>query len=147
MQFVTEPSCPARTSETSKVNDVSRAFRKTYADALPECQTETQWAQASRIRRLMWRSKRRVSLANAARLYGQLGTYNAFRPEMVSDLYAAFPDDGIQVTPAREYSVAVYLHVPAAGNLRSQVERFVRTHFEADEVHWESEDTLRVWWD
>ena len=127
---------------------VLREFRKSYADCLdPSMSDETFW-RAAPVRRLTWKSDRRITLSEAVRCYGQMATnYNEFQPEMIGMLHKAFPDAGIQVTPAREYSVAVYLHVPNTPGLRQQVELFATSHFLADEVWWDSDDTLRCWWD
>ena len=75
------------------------------------------------------------------------GGYNEFDPKVLAGLLQAFPTAGIEVTPAREASVAVYLHVPDATGLQKQVEMFVRNCFRADEVSWRDEGTLRCWWD
>lgn len=139
----------AKRSRLSKnVSNVLREFRTVYADAVFANMTDADWPVVSRKRRLTWRSAQRLSLADAARCYGQMvGSYNEFRPSLLSDLLKAFPNEGIEVTPAREYSVAVYLHIPDAGDLRSRVESFAREHFLADEVDWEEPGTLRCWWD
>lgn len=132
----------------SIVSQVMRDFRIAYADAVIPEMTDAQWSEAARIRRLTWQSPHRLSLADAVKCYGQMAnTYNEFHPGLLRDLNAAFGNDGIQVTPSREYSVAVYLHVPDAGDLRQRVETFAREHFNADEVWWTNAETLRVWWD
>ena len=94
-----------------------------------------------------WRSEHRLSLADAVACYGQLGSYNAFRPTLIADLHEACRRCRDPGHAGREYSVAIYLHVPPTAGLRSRVEQFVRARFKADEVHWERQDTLRVWWD
>ena len=73
--------------------------------------------------------------------------YNEFQPYMIVHLGAVFADCDIEVTPAREFSVAVYLHVPNKPGLRRRVEAFVQTNFRADVVAWQDDGTLRVWWD
>jgi len=125
-----------------------REFRITYADAVIPDMTDAQWSKAAGVRRLTWQSPHRVSLAEAVACYAQMeSTYNAFDPELLHDLNAAFGTEGIQVTPAREYSVAVYLHVPNTSDLRQRVETFVRERFNADDVGWTEPGTLRCWWD
>jgi len=62
-------------------------------------------------------------------------------------LQKAFPDCGIEVTPAREYSVAIYLHVPDKNGLRQRVENFVHDKFQADSISWQRDGALYVWWD
>ncbi len=132
----------------SNVDQVMRDFRVTYADAVILNMTDAEWAEAAQTRRLTWQSRHRLSLADAVKCYRQMAhSYNAFDPSLLSDLNAAFGTDGIQVTPAREYSVAVYLHIPAVGNLRQRVETFAREHFSADDVGWVDAETLRLWWD
>jgi hypothetical protein len=136
------------TTTNAAVREVMNEFRTTYADAVIADMTDSQFWEATRTRRLMWQSTQRLSLADAVRCYGQLaGPYNRFRPNMLRKLLTAFRDDGIQVTPAREYSVAVYLHVPDVAGLRSRVESFVRRRFQADAISWQEDGTLRCWWD
>jgi hypothetical protein len=135
-------------TEDSTVRQVMDEFRTTYADSLDAHMSQAQWWRAEKVRRLNWQSPHRIALADAVRCYVQIdGGYNEFDPTMIGDLHDAFRDDGIQVTPAREYSVAIYLHVPDVVGLRLRVELFVRTHFRADEVSWQDEGTLRCWWD
>ena len=131
--------------------DVARIiaeFKTVYADAVVECLTEAAWQEAARKRTLEWRSERRIPLQDAAICYAQIvDGYNAFRPSMISDLHKSFADVGIEVTPVREYSVGIYLHVPNKPGLRKRVERFVKANFEADLVSWKESETLHVWWD
>lgn len=127
-------------------------FKRVYADAVVECLTDAIWQHLVKKRQLEWRSERRIPLQDAAVCYAQImHGYNAFQPTMIGDLQIAFPDAGIEVTPAREYSVVVYLHIPVLDmeeqSLRKRVERFVRKHFEADEVKWQRDESLRIWWD
>jgi hypothetical protein len=123
-------------------------FRTVYADAVTPCLTETVWKEAARKRTLEWRSECRIPLKDAAVCYAQIvDGYNEFRPHMIADLHAAFDDCGIEVTPAREYSVGIYLHVPDKPGLRKRVEGFVRANFQADLVSWQGSETLHVWWD
>lgn len=134
------------------VADIVKEFRVVYADAVVECLTEAAWEEAAQKRTLEWKSDRRIPLEDAAACYAQIvDGYNAFQPHMIADLNAKFADCGIEVTPAREYSVAVYVHIPVLDMedrpLRKRVERFVRRHFEADAVMWQSDGSLRIWWD
>ena len=73
--------------------------------------------------------------------------YNLYRPHMIPILWGKFCRNKIEVTPAREYSVAIYLHVADRPGLRQRVEAFCNEHFEADIVEWVDEDTLHIWWD
>lgn len=127
--------------------ELLREFRRTYADALHPKMTPSQWVQASRQRRLVWRHSRRVSLQQAAHLYGQLAAYNGFRPGMVEALEKDFSGEGITVTPGRSYSVVIYLHIPDRPALRERVEGFVRENLYPSELSWEEDETLRLWWD
>lgn len=111
--------------------------------------------------KMVWRSPLRLSLAEAIKCYGQMKeTYNEFKPALLRRLLKAFPNHGIEVTPAREYSVAVYLHIPDVEGLRARVREWIEKNWGADEVHWmaptsatglvfaHSEGkTLRCWWD
>ncbi len=104
--------------------EILREFRITYADALDPEINDEEWTRASKKRRLVWRHPRQVSLETAAHLYGELAIYNGFRPSMVHALRKAFAKEGITVTPARDYSVVVFLHVPDRQALRKRVEGF-----------------------
>lgn len=119
-------------------------FQRVYADAMDPEMTEEQFQDASKIRELNWRGNR-MPLGQGAELYATICEYNEFQPEMLTKLQKQFPEQGIDLTPARESSVVVYLHVPIG--LRRQVRTFVDKHFNADEVDWVQADTLRVWWD
>ena len=149
MTIATKAETEASKRKTpERVADVRREFRTTYADATSPDLSETAWGKALLKRRLEWRAGRRISLAQAARCYAQIhDSYNEFRPTMIADLCGAFSNDGITATAAREYSVAIYLHVPDQPTLRQRVEEFVNEHFIADEVSWVEAETLRVWWD
>ena len=130
------------------VASIIEEFKRVYADAVAPCLTEAAWEEAAKKRTLEWRSERRIPLRDAAVCYAQIvDGYNEFQAQMIADLHTAFADCGIEATPAREYSVAVYLHVPDKPGLRKRVERFVRANFQADEVSWQDSGTLRVWWD
>ena len=130
------------------VASIIKEFRTVYADAVVECLTEAVWQEVAARRQLEWRSERRIPLQDAAVCYAQiLHGYNEFQPHMIADLHAAFADCGIEATPAREYSVGVYLHVPDNPGLRKRVEGFVRASFQADLVSWQDSGTLHVWWD
>lgn len=129
--------------------DIIKEFKAVYADAVVECLTDEAWEEAARKRTLEWQSNRRIPLQDAAACYATIVEgYNAFQPHMIADLHAAFADSGIEATPAREYSVAVYLHVPNKPELRKRVERFVQANFQADLVSWQDDgEMLHVWWD
>ena len=130
------------------VASIIAEFRVVYADAVVECLTEAAWEEAARKRTLEWRSERRIPLQDAAVCHAQIvDGYNEFRPRMISDLHKSFDDCAIEATPAREYSVGIYLHVPNKPGLRKRVERFVKAHFLADVVRWQDNETLHVWWD
>lgn len=144
---IESPATKNNGSSTS-VDDVLRDFREAYADAVTAWNSHEEWEALAQRRRLTWMAPRRIPLSEAARCYAQIvGGYNAFRPNMIPQLSAKFPSDRIEVTPAREYSVAVYLHVPDDRGLRDRVETFVNNRFDADVVSWVDESTLRIWWD
>ena len=130
------------------VASIIEEFRTVYADAVVECLTNEAWEEAAQERTLKWQSERRIPLQDAAVCYAQIvESYNEFQPSMIANLDAVFADCGIEVTPARELSVAVYLHVPDKPGLRKRVEGFVRANFQADLVSWQDSGTLHVWWD
>ena len=127
---------------------IIKEFKAVYADAVTECLTDAAWEEAAQERTLEWRSDRRISLQDAAICYASIVEgYNEFRPFMIAHLGAVFADCDIEVTPAREFSVAVYLHVPNKPGLRTRVEAFVQSNFRADVVSWQDDGTLRIWWD
>lgn len=136
------------TCKGSKVADIIDEFKTAYADAVVECLTNEAFEEASRIRQLQWKAALRISLKDAADCYATiLHGYNEFQPSMMADLHSEFADCGIEVTPVREYSVGVYLHVPDKPGLRKRVEGFVQAKFKADCVTWQDSETLHVWWD
>lgn len=148
MTLTTQTARPPKRKPVNVTSQVMRAFRNTYADAVIADMTHEQWQEAARIRRLTWRSRHRLSLADAVKCYGQMAiNYNEFDPDLLREFHAAFGADGILVTPAREYSVAVYLHVPYRDGLRERVESFAHERFNADDVGWTDSETLRCWWD
>ena len=145
---MTTVATPKGSKAVEDVASIIKEFKTVYADAVAPCLTEVVWQEVSARRRLEWRSERRIPLQDAAVCYGQiLHGYNEFQPHMIAALHTAFDDCGIEATPAREYSVAVYFHVPDKPGLRERVEEFVQANFDADEVSWEDSGTLRVWWD
>ena len=135
-----------------------KTFEHVYADAVIHDMTDEQWEAASKQRQLNWHGER-MPLSEAAELYSTIcDGYNKFRPEMFGMLQTEFPDAGIEVTPAREFSVAIYLHIPDA--FKDRVKSFVLKHLSADEVDTvtrftclqpgEAEldgEALRIWWD
>lgn len=142
------PPTISKNDNPTSVDDVLREFREVYADAVTDWNSPEEWEALAQRRRLTWTAPRRIAHKDAARCYGQIGEgYNAFKPHMIDHLSSRFSSDKIEVTSAREYSVAVYLHVPDDRGLRSRVEAFVREHLDADVVAWVDDGTLRIWWD
>ena len=130
------------------VASIIKEFRTVYADAVAPCLTKAAWQEVAQKRTLKWQSERRIPLQDAAVCYAAIvDGYNEFQPQVIADLHTAFADCGIEATPAREYSVAVYLHIPDNPGLRKRVEGFVRANFQADLVSWQDSGTLHVWWD
>ena len=138
-----------------------KTFEQAYADAVIPDMTREQFEMASEERQLDWRGER-MSLANAAKLYAKIRDgYNDFEPNMLAMLQGGFPHAGIEVTPAREGSVAVYLHIPkcTATDMRYMIRQYVEQHFKATEVDVVTEfpclegetelvgEALRIWWD
>ena len=115
-------------------------FQEVYADAQGDDRT---FEENEKIRSLTWYGER-APLADVAPMYATIRPgYNEFDPSMIPHLLAEFPE-GIDATPAREGSVAIYLH--PTPDLAKKLETFVQEHLKADEVDWD-ETTLRVWWD
>ena len=130
------------------VNNVTKEFREAYADAVNEWASEEDLQALVNRRHLEWEASRRIPLKNAAWCYSQIsGGYNEFRPHMIPHLSSVFHADKIEVTAAREYSVAIYLHVRDDRDLRQRIEAFVNQHFHADIVSWVDDGTMRIWWD
>ena len=135
-----------------------KTFEQVYADAVIHDMTDEQWTEASKQRQLDWHGER-MPLAEAAELYSKIcDGYNEFKPDMLAKLQAEFSDAGIEVTPARESSVAVYLYIP--DEFKDRVKAFILKRLSADEVDTvtrftclqdgEAElvgEALRVWWD
>ena len=137
-----------KNSRSVSVNDVMREFSEVYADAVNEWQTPDEWKALDARRCLKWRAARRIPLANASWLYSLMSHgYNLYQPHMIPHLWSAFHGDKIEVTPVREYSVGILLHVPDRPGLRQRVEAFAIQHFEADVVEWNDDGTLHIWWD
>ncbi len=123
----------------------TKTFAEAYADAVIPDMTDEQFETASEVRELTWRGKR-MSLKAAAELYATIvDGYNAFLPNMLTDLLAEFPDAGIEATPAREYSVAVYLWI--AESFEDRVENWITEHFHADSINFRDDGSLRIFWD
>lgn len=130
------------------VDDVMKEFQEAYADTVNEWESHAEWKALDARRRLTWQRPRRIPLANASWIYSLMSHgYNLYRPHMIPHLWSAFHRYKIEVTPAREYSVAIYLHVPDRPGLRQRVEAFCKEHFEADVVERVDEGTLHIWWD
>ena len=142
-------------------HETIQQFRMAYADRLVK---PNRLVPADRV--LRWKSKHRVSLELAACVCNEMLTYNEFRAELIDLLHKAFPDKDISVTLAREYSVAIYLHIPGYMGLQRKVERFVKKNLGADEISWyedasmdnpveeggtkrdwSKDRVLRIWWD
>lgn len=128
-------------------------FCTAYADAVIADMTDEQQTVASGQRNLSWKGDR-MPLAEAAELYAKIcNGYNEFEPGMLRALDVQFGGSGIEVTPARESSVAVYLHIPDNGvpGLRGSVRQWIEKNWNADEIDWWDTDnmkgSLRVWWD
>lgn len=142
---------------TATLNDTALIdeLRQVYVDAIPSTLSDY---EVYKRRSLHWHGQR-VSLADAVEAFALIEDgYNAFNSETLAKLQAEFPDAGIQVTPAREGSVAVYLYIP--DGLKDRVKAFILEFLSADEVAIVTQfsclqpgepelvgEALRVWWD
>lgn len=148
MNNVSPNELSQRKPQDAATRRICEEFREAYADCMTQELTDEVWEQVSRVRKLEWKADQPISLADAVKCYGQMATsYNEFKPGVLKSLQKAFPDAGITVTPSREFSVAVYLHIPDAPGLRQEVEAFITRRFRADTIEWEEDGTLHVWWD
>ncbi len=120
---------------------ITDQFRTAYADALKH---STGTPDEMRRRNLNWQGDR-ISLTEAAQMYALVPGYNEYSGEMLGELLEAFPEAGIEVTPGRESSVVVYLHIKP--DLKAEVLAWIVNNWSADEHDWENNGTLRVWWD
>lgn len=140
------------------MNPVVR-FKQVYADAVIDYEEfdasdmgqqdlANELDVAYGTRQLTWKGDR-VPLPIAAKMYATIcDGYNEFQPNMLSDLQAAFCGNGIDVTPGRENSVVVYLHFPAGDNeIGGNVRTFIEDNWGADEIDWQADGSLRIWWD
>ncbi len=129
-------STSKKNGRATTVNDVMKEFSEAYSDAVNDWTSPEEWTALDARRQLTWVASRRIPLSNASWLYSLMSHgYNLYRPHMIPHLWSAFHRDKIEVTPAREYSVAIYLHVPDAPGLRQRVEAFCNGHFNADVVN------------
>jgi len=130
------------TTETITNHD---AFATAYADAVIPDMTDDQWQEASKVRNLLWRGER-MPLTEAAILYEAIvDGYNEFKPLMLTELKSVFDGKGIEVTPAREHSVCVYLWIP--DEIKAEVLIWIVNNWNADEMDMQKDGSLRVWWD
>lgn len=129
-------------------------FRQVYADAVENGLSED---TKYKTRSLYWHGER-VPLADAVEAFALIEEYNEFDSETLAKLQTEFPDAGIEVTPAREASVAVYLYIP--DEFKDRVKMWIECHLLADEIDIVTKFTclqdgetelvgkaLRVWWD
>ncbi len=122
-------------------------FTQVYADAVvdsPHVGLRSLESEAAyRTRELNWRGSR-MPLNEAAKLYETI-VYEEFQPDMLTKLNDAFPDGGIEATPARVYSVCVFLHIP--NKILDAVTAWIKKNWHANEIGLEDDGSLRVWWD
>jgi hypothetical protein len=104
-----------------------------------------QWfdAVAAETRSLQWRSSKWLKPAEwAAQMKAICPEYNNFHAGKVGAWLSKF--SGVEVQPAREYSVCIYLK--GDPDELSQIETQAK-RFRADEVNMQDDGTLRLWWD
>jgi hypothetical protein len=156
-------SDPHDTSPHKEAAALDMDLAKTYADAWsdelvgkfapkfipPEklgVALRDQWFDlvGANTRSLQWRSAKWMKPAEWA---GQMKTvcpeYNGFHAGKVGSWLSRF--GGVEVQPAREYSVCVYLK----GDPKelATIERQAKQAIHADEVDMQQDGTLRLWWD
>lgn len=144
---------------TTTATTVNREkFRQVYADAVIHKMTGEQQQTASKLRQLQWHGER-VPLAEAAEMYASIcDGYNEFEADMLARLLKAYPDAGIEVTPAREYSVVIYLYIPT--EQQQIIKTWIDVNLQPKEIDLvtnftclqdgEAEldgEALRIWWD
>jgi hypothetical protein len=72
-------------------------------------------------------------------------TYNGFKAATVARWLKKW--DGIEVQPAREYSVALYIKGPTAPYVLAAMLKAAKRGTKADEAAIQADGTLRLWWD
>lgn len=126
---------------------MGRKFKQVFADGIIPNMTQKQLEEAMEQRQLQWKGDR-ISLSEASEITA--GLQSLIRSQALTKLLQEFPDIGqsVGVNLAREYSMAIYLHFPRDGCVsREDVKKFVDLHFQADEVDFQSDGSLRIWWD
>lgn len=141
--------------QRKRENPALREFREVYGDCIID-PGDPGFDKAMEGRTLQWLGDR-LSLIDAAWWYSQIPDCEGYKSCVLPGLLAEFRDDGITVTPSRAYSTCMFLHVPRLNGdvtdspgylqLRKQIEEFVRETFGADEVDWQKDESLRIWWD
>ena len=106
------PTMTDRNGRSNPLDEILREFQVVYADAVNEWNSPEEWEALAVRRSLEWKACRRIPLANASWCYSLISEYNEYRAHMIPHLWAMFHSDKIEVTPVREYSVGIYLHVP-----------------------------------
>ena len=96
------------------------------------------------VRSLQWRSSKWMKPAEwAEQMKTICPEYNAFHAGKVGAFLSRF--NGVELQPAREYSVCVYLKGDSAE--LSQIETQAKRAMHASEVDMQEDGTLRLWWD
>lgn len=124
------------------VEDVISEMKLTYAD----CDQSKSFAETESVRRLDWVSGERIPLEDAHKAYDCIPGYNEFSPEIIRAMQNEFSGLGFEVTCAREGSVCLYLRLNQNGD-KAKVKHYCEHNLNADEVDWDDDDTLRIWWD
>lgn len=126
-----------------KTDDLLAEVMQTYADAHETKGRDDDWAYAQR--RLNWQFGGYVSADEWGRVMEQAVPfgYNSFDAKATTAWLKTFP--GISIEPARAGSVALYVKGPKK-TLETMM-KGARKATDVDEVDFEPDGTLRLWWD
>lgn len=127
--------------DVNELSGFDMDLASTYADAWSD---ELVGQLGKRTRALQWRSTKWIKPSEwAEQMTAICPTYNRFSAAKVGVWLAQFSN--IEVQPAREYSVCLYLK-GSPETLATILKQAPEAVF-ADEADMEKDGTLRLWWD
>ena len=119
---------------------------KDFARVLGKMDLDAWFGIVEPIRNLKWRSSQWMSPQDwIAQMKVVCPSYNEFKPSRVAKLLLDPNAKGIEVQPAREGSVCVY--IKGEPEILDWIKVYSDTIAKADEAHIQGDGTLRLWWD